>query len=54
MRSIAGYPLVDKVSTAYSNTSTYTVGSQVFRNDRQYKCITAITTPEEFDETKWE
>lgn len=54
MRSIAGYKLVDKVSTAYSNTATYSVGDQIFKDNKQYKCITAITTPENFNESKWE
>lgn len=54
MRSISGHKLIDKVSTAYDNTATYAVGAQVFTNDRQYKCITAVETPEAFDPTKWE
>lgn len=39
--------------TAYSAASTYAVGDKVFFNGNNYINITAITTPEAFDPTKW-
>ena len=54
MRSISGLQLYDKVSTAYSSSATYTVGTQIFKDNKQYKCITAITTPEAWTESHWE
>lgn len=38
---------------SYSNTSTYKVDDIVVYDRKIYKCITAITTAEEFDATKW-
>ena len=54
LRSMSGYKLTDRVSTAYSNTSTYAIDDKVLYNSNMYICITAIETPEEFDPTKWE
>lgn len=38
----------------YDNTKTYEVGDIVRYNEKIYKCITAITTAENFDISKWE
>lgn len=38
----------------YDNTRTYEVGDIVRYNEKIYKCITAITTAENFDSSKWE
>ncbi|MBQ2349700.1 MAG: hypothetical protein II393_00255 [Cytophagales bacterium] len=38
----------------YDNTRTYEVGDIVRYNEKIYKCITAITTAENFDNSKWE
>ena len=38
----------------YDNTETYEVGDVVKYEGQLYSCITAITTPEEFDSTKWQ
>ena len=45
------YQLADLVE--YSSSSTYAVGDYVYYNDLIYKCNTAISTPEDFDNTKW-
>lgn len=37
----------------YDSTATYAVDALVLRDDRIYKCIEAIITPEEFNESKW-
>lgn len=39
---------------SYDNTKTYEVGDIVRYNEKIYKCITAITTAENFDSSKWE
>lgn len=38
---------------AYDNTATYAVGDYCIYNSTRYKCITAVTTAEDFDSTKW-
>lgn len=38
---------------AYDNTATYAVGDYCIYNSIRYKCITAVTTAEDFDSTKW-
>lgn len=38
----------------YSNSSTYAVGDLVVYNHIIYECITAVTTAEEFDSSKWQ
>ena len=53
LRSMSGYKLTDRVSTAYSNTSTYAIDDKVLYNSNMYICITAINTPEDFDNSKW-
>ena len=37
----------------YSNLNTYEVGDFVIYKTVLYKCITAVTVPEDFDSTKW-
>lgn len=38
----------------YDNTSSYDIGDYCIYLDKVYRCITAITTAEEFDVTHWE
>lgn len=42
------------VSDVYSNQKTYVVGDYCIYNNVVYKCITPITTSEEFTVAKWE
>ena len=44
----------DDISDVYSAAATYAVDDYCIYNNTLYKCITAINTPEEWDETKWE
>jgi hypothetical protein len=41
------------ISDEYDNTATYSVGNIVIYNNTLYRCTTAVTTPEDFDSTKW-
>lgn len=41
------------ISDVYDNTKTYVVGDYCIYDNQLYKCIAAITTPEDFDVTKW-
>lgn len=47
---------LDSVAIAdpYLPTSTYSVGDVVTYNGQRYKCVTAITTGEPFDVSKWQ
>jgi hypothetical protein len=54
MRSISGIQLKSYSTTAYSSSATYAVGDEVNHNNRMWKCITAVETPEDFDISKWE
>jgi hypothetical protein len=38
---------------AYSTLKTYVVGDYCIYNELLYRCQTAVTVPEPFDETKW-
>lgn len=38
----------------YSNTSTYALNDRVCYNNQLWKCTTAITTPEAWNESHWE
>lgn len=42
------------LNDTYSNEDTYSADDIVIKDNKIYKCITAIPIPEEFDETKWE
>jgi hypothetical protein len=44
----------DMIAPLYDDTATYDVGDIVTYESKLYKCITAIATPETFDDTKWE
>ena len=44
----------DMIAPMYDDTATYDVGDIVTYESKLYKCITAIATPETFDDTKWE
>ena len=46
--------LCNSIASVYSSTKTYEVDDLVFYNGKLYKCITAITTAEDWDSTKWE
>lgn len=39
---------------AYDSSKTYEVGDLVTNGDATYKCITAVSSPEDFTEEKWE
>jgi len=45
--------LSGSIADRYSNQSTYSVGAYVTYNSGLYRCTTAVTSPEEFDPTKW-
>ena len=42
------------IADAYDTTATYEVGDLVMYGYQLYKCITAVSTAEAFDATKWE
>ena len=44
---------VKRIAGNYSASATYAVNDRVRYNGKVYKCDTAVTTPEEFDEEKW-
>ena len=44
---------LDDIAPAYDATATYSVGDYVTYNKTLYRCTTAITTAEAFDDTKW-
>ena len=44
----------DMISDVYDNTATYAVGDCCIYNNALYKCNTAITTAEDFDNAKWD
>lgn len=44
---------LDDIAPEYDATATYSVGDYVTYNKTLYKCTTAITTAEAFDDTKW-
>ncbi len=44
---------VKRIAGNYSASATYAVNDRVKYNGKVYKCDTAVTTPEEFDEEKW-
>lgn len=41
------------IATDYGDTQTYAVGDYVIYDGLLYKCVTAVTTAETFDPTKW-
>lgn len=45
--------ILGNFATEYDSTSTYAVGDYVIHDGLLYKCITAVTTAEEFDSSKW-
>lgn len=42
------------VTDIYSDTKTYKIGDYCIHNNILYKCKTAVSIAEEFDESKWE
>ena len=42
-----------EISRQYDNTATYDVGDYCIYDFKLYKCDTAVTTAEDFDNTKW-
>ncbi len=44
---------LDDIAPAYDATATYSVGDYVTYNKTLYRCTTAISTAEAFDDTKW-
>lgn len=45
--------LSESITDAYDNTATYDVDDFCIYENTLYKCNTAISTPEDFDSTKW-
>jgi len=43
----------DSIANVYDNTATYSVGDIVVYKGDRYVCSTAVSTPEDFDSTKW-
>ena len=41
------------IASKYSSTATYAVGAYVLHLEKLYRCITAVSEPEEFDAEKW-
>lgn len=41
------------IAGKFSTSLTYDVGDLVFYYDKLYKCVLAVLTPGEFDESKW-
>ena len=56
--------VINAIAPYYSTDNTYNVGDIVWKDISDnnvfssgialYKCITAVTTPEDFDDNKWE
>lgn len=44
---------LDDIAPEYDATATYSVGDYVIYNKTLYRCTTAVTTAEAFDDTKW-
>ena len=45
--------IYNSIAPTYVNYLTYNSGDLVFYQNTLYKCITAVTTPEDMDYTKW-
>ena len=45
---------LNNFAPSYSSSSTYAVDSLVTYNGKFYKCIVAVTSPEQFDINKWD
>lgn len=43
-----------RMGDEYLNTSTYNIGDYCIYDNLLYKCITAVTTSENFNSTKWQ
>lgn len=44
---------INQIFPTYSSSAPYSVGDLVNYNNLFYRCTTAVTTPEAFDNTKW-
>lgn len=42
------------IAESYSDTSTYGLGTIIVHENQLYKCINAVTIPEDFDINKWQ
>lgn len=51
--TIGGGVDLTNILTPYSNANTYVIDDLVYYNDYLYKCNTAVSTPEDFDSSKW-
>lgn len=47
------FDMVSNFAQDYDNTRTYAVGAYTVYQGILYKCIVAVTHPEDFDDTKW-
>lgn len=52
-QDIENRALKSVVTDAYDNAGTYAVGDYCIYDDVLYKCTTAITSPEDFNSSKW-
>ena len=50
---IDGNTAVKVIANAYSNQSTYAIGDYVIYEKLLYRCVVAISEPEDFDSEKW-
>lgn len=44
----------DDIHEQYDNTQTYSIGDYCINDNQLYKCIVDVSTPEDFDQSKWE
>ena len=49
----AVFSIVGSIANQYDSTTTYVVDNYVIYENVLYKCITAVTSPEPFDDAKW-
>ena len=46
-------PAVESITDAYNSSSIYAAGARVIYNNKIYRCTTAISTPEQWNEDHW-
>ena len=51
--SVGDITAIQSLADEYDNTATYAVGDIVSYGGLLYICSTAVTTAEDFDDTKW-
>lgn len=53
IKNVLTAPIPDYISDAYDNTATYAVGDYCIHENTLYRCITAISSPEEWTAAHW-